>query len=148
MSEQKTSPSAPLAEPWGHAEIMAQVSDLVNRVYTERRAQEQRWGPQDKPMIRRNSDGSKETGRAYRQWESIMKYQCDRAFADGHGSMDLVLLEEVFEALAALVLLDDIEPLDVESHEIYEARRAAAVKELIQVAAVAVKMAGQLERNY
>jgi hypothetical protein len=150
MSEEirdRTIPSAPLSG-WTLDQIKKQAYELAMRVVQERFAQEERWGPQELPMLKNRSDGKNETGRPYRQWEAIFKFQCDRNRADDNRAMDVVLLEEVFEALAALVELADTLPLtDGRDRALREEAKKHAVIELIQVAAVAVKMAGIIERT-
>lgn len=150
MSEEVTRPGAGSSE-WTFDNVMAQTRAMVEKIYDERHRQEKRWGPQDRPMVDHGADGHKEVGRPYRQWESIMRYLCDQRFAAGHGSMDVVFLEEVFEAMAALVALEDAKPCDPDDlgqQATYIAAKEHAVTELIQAAAVAAKMAGQIERNY
>jgi hypothetical protein len=148
MEAKSPRPKSEPASGWTPDQIKKQAYELAMRVVQERFAQEERWGPQELPMLKRLSDGRNETGRPYRQWEAIFKFQCDRNRADDNRTMDVVLLEEVFEALAALVDLDDTLPLtDGRDRALREAAKKHAITELIQVAAVAVKMAGIIERT-
>lgn len=147
----RTIPSGDTPSKWTFDQIMEQARAMVEKTYDERYRQEKRWGPQNVPNLQKNSNGVHEIGRPYRQFEQIFKYQCDRNRADGHESMDTIWLEEVFEALAAIVELDNAMPLkeheDAEAREIYRGLKAHAVEELVQAAAVALKFAGKIERD-
>lgn len=146
MSDKERGPGAP--SKWSHDQIMEQARALAGRVIDERKAQEERWGPQNVPNLQKNSDGRHEIGRPYRQFEQIFKYQCDRNRADGHESMDTIWLEEIFEALAAVVELEDVRPVnDGHDRAMYETAKAHAVEELVQAAAVALKFAGKIARD-
>jgi hypothetical protein len=151
MSAPSPRPESGPASGWTLDQIKKQAYELAMRVVQERFAQEDRWGPQEVPNLKRLSDGRDETGRPYRQWESIFKYQCDRNRASGHEAMDVIWLEEVFESLAAVVELDDVKHLatseDLGEQATYVAAKEHVVMELVQAAAVALKWAGIIERT-
>lgn len=127
---------------WTEEEVGRQIRKFAFDVISERLAQEQRWGRQNIPDLQKGSDGVREIGLPYRSLEQIMKYQCDRARDLGRRSMDLVLLEEVFEALAKAV-----EVADAETAEERDDLRKKLIEELVQVAAVATKWAAMVERD-
>jgi len=145
MSETKKGPGSPLKtqeSDWPRDLLDAQIRNFSERVTKERFDQDEMWGAQNIPDLQPRSDGTHQVGRSYRMMETIMKYQCDRAAADGHRSMDLVLLEEVFEALAAVVAIgEERDPIA------REARMVHAIKELVQVAAVSTKWGAMIERD-
>lgn len=122
--------------------IEAQVKRLCERVAAERLRQEHLWGRQNIHDLQKNSDGVHEIGRPYHAMEQIMKYQCDRARDRGTRSMDLVLLEEVFEALSKAV-----ESADAMPGAVRDKINEELIEELIQTAAVCLKWAGIIERN-
>ena len=101
-------------------------SDPVNRqlilseVYAERDIQDEKFGLQDVPMG---------TGPAFQAESDMARRACDAAFAVGRGTYRDILTEEFWEAMAE----DD---------------PALLRKELIQVAAVAVKMIEVLDQNH
>lgn len=131
-----------MSHEWSKQEITIQTSDLCARVFDERLSQEKTWGRQNIHDLQKNSTGVHEIGRSYRSMAKIFKYQCDLARDEGRRSMDLVLLEEVFEALEKMVEISDAtNDLD------REALKGEAVAELVQVAAVALKWAGIIERG-
>lgn len=117
---------------------MSAHTDLVlSEVAAERARQVERWGPQ---MLQDNDgddNGTLLLGRPYAVWERTLKARCDLLRAEwkaGRGdprNMTVVLLEEVFEALAQAVAGDT------------ENLRA----ELIQVAALCVKWAEILDQR-
>jgi hypothetical protein len=73
---------------------------------------------------------------------SIMKYQCDRNRAEDRRSMDVVLLEEVFEALEKAV-----EAADATTGTGRKEALSDLVEELVQTAAVCLKWAAMVERD-
>lgn len=127
---------------WTTAEIYAQIRHYAQAVTEERFRQEKRWGHQNIPDLQKGSNGTHEVGRPYRTMEQIMKYQCDRARDLGRRSMDLVLLEEVFEALTKAV-----EVSDAATPEERDALREQLIEELVQAAAVCLKWAAMVERD-
>lgn len=153
MSDEKSQQERGRAAPsvWTHDQIMEQAALLAGRVVTERRDQEVRWGPQNVRSVQKNSTGAHEVGRPYAQFEQIFKYLCDRNRAVGEESMDTIWLEEVFEALAAVVELEAASAMAVDKSEevraVYGQLRDHAVEELIQAAAVALKFAGMIQRD-
>lgn len=119
---------------WGKDARLAVTSRVLHEVLRERDAQDRRWGQQDFPFHHEiDGDGTYLMGRPYTGLERMFKDACDsrRALAQGGGpdtrSNALVLLEEVFEALA-------------------ETDPAKAREEMVQVAAVAVKVIEAMDR--
>lgn len=142
MSDARVRPESPPSDSkWSQDDIDRQTEEFAAEVIAERIRQDERWGVQNIRDLQFGGNGRNEIGRSYRQLEQIMKYQCDRAAADNRRSMDLVFLEEVFEALAAVVNLAD-GPL-----ENREALKIKAGEELIQTAAVCLKWAAMIERD-
>lgn len=146
--ENSERPRAQAGSGWSLARIKTQAHELCMCTLAERFAQEERWGPQEAPMVRLESAGVLETGRTYDAWEGLFKYQNDRNGDDDR--MDVVLLEEVFEALAAAVVYERGKAnADLDSEqgraELAQAKESV-ISELVQVAAVALKMAGIVER--
>lgn len=100
------------------------IKSVIREVFWERAAQELIWGPQDHPVhTDAERDGVALTGRSYAWSEAHMKER----FASGPRTGAVILLEEVFEALAAPDL-------------------AATRDELVQVAAVAVMLVEGIDR--
>ena len=131
-----------MSHEWSDEELGMQIRDLAFRTISERLSQEKTWGRQNIHDLQKNSTGVHEIGRSYRSMAKIFKYQCDLARDEGRRSMDLVLLEEVFEALEKMVEISDA-PNDL----VREALKEQAVAELVQVAACAIKWAGIIERG-
>lgn len=128
-------------EEWSPFAIRDQIRKIASAVVEERYAQEDRWGPQSIPDVQPGSDGTAQVGQSYRTMAKAMKHQCDQAREEGRRSLDLVLLEEVFEALEVAVELQyaDGDDRDRLLQEL--------ITELIQVAAVAQKWVGIIERD-
>jgi len=108
---------------------------VLAEVREERTRQDQKWGVQHLPFhARYDGRGVALTGRSYAVWAAMYQAQCDRRHAAvdaggaDHRSNALVLLEEVFEALA------ETDPAKIRT-------------ELIQVAAVAVKSVEEIDRR-
>lgn len=98
--------------------------DMLGRVETEIQEQDETWGEQNHPLVGgRDLKPSKYEAQADR-WKRVND---DRVRLKTLG-WDGILLEEVFEALG-------------------EADPALQVKELVQVAAVAIQTAMSIERN-
>lgn len=133
---------APPDTAWAYGDVQEQIKRLCADVTAERHRQEAVWGRQNIRDLQPGSNGVRETGRPYRHWEQVLKYQCDRARDSGSRSMDLVLLEEVFEALAKAVELSETGDPEQRAK-----LGGEMVTELIQVAAVSVKWAGIIERG-
>jgi len=127
---------------WSAEEIRHQIAYFARKVSEERLAQEDRWGKQNVPDLQEGTNGVHIVGRPYRSMAQIMKYQCRKAHDEGHDSMDLILLEEVFEALEKAV-----EAADAPEGAIRDTVREELITELVQVAAVAVKWAAMVERD-
>lgn len=109
---------------------------VLAEVMAERVAQDYLWGVQDFPWHwRGDGRGVALTGRSYAAWAELYKAECDRRRrhvelgSNDSRSYALVLLEEVFEALA------QTDPAKVRA-------------ELVQVAAVAVKAIEALDRAH
>lgn len=99
---------------------------VLAEVRTERKAQDAAWGPQNHPLHDvSDPDGVALLGRSYAGLERI----CKERFRQGPRTGAVILLEEVFEALAAR------NPEDIR-------------EELVQVAAVAVMLVEAHDRKY
>lgn len=98
---------------------------VLSEIMDEREAQDDRWGVQDHPLHDvADPNGVSLLGRSYASLERI----CKERFRDHPPTGAVILLEEVFEALAAR------DPEDTR-------------EELVQVAAVAVMMIEALDRR-
>lgn len=128
-------------EEWSPFAIRDQIRKIASAVVEERYAQEDRWGPQNVFDLQPGSDGESEIGRSYRTMAKAMKHQCELAREEGRLSLDLILLEEVFEALEAAVCLAYADGED------RDRLRECLIAELIQVSAVAEKWAAITERD-
>jgi hypothetical protein len=104
---------------------------VLSEIAAERLSQDERWGVQRLADNDGTDDGTMLLGRSYATWARIFQLRCDRLrdeWKAGRGdsrNMTVVLLEEVFEALAEATATRP-DP-------------AALRAELVQVAAVAVK---------
>jgi hypothetical protein len=100
-------------------ENIERIVGISREIRAERKAQDAKWGP-----AREVANGSGEDatllGWTFTQLRGLMQAEVDRRAGSGDSTMALVLLEEVFEALA-------------------ESDDSALRVELIQVAAVAAK---------
>lgn len=92
---------------------------IVDELFAEREAQIAQWGDGMPPLG---------TDEQYESWRDAFRAYCQRRSAKGTVTMADVLLEEVFEALS------EVDP-------------AKARDELIQVAAVAIKMVEGIDRG-
>jgi len=101
---------------------MSVVDRLLQLVWAERLDQIARWGDQHHPIIRESRRFS------YMEKESLYKSIWEDQRVKREITWDVILLEEVYEALA-------------------ETETTKQIKELIQVAAVALAMAEDLTRE-
>lgn len=99
---------------------LTSTAQVLNEVYSERMAQDEKWGEQNHP----NGTGDP----YYVAWSERYRKTCDSAFNRGVGTWRDILLEEFYEALAE----EDPEKLR---------------NELIQVAAVSVAWVECIDRD-
>lgn len=137
-----TDPGPTSDRKWTAEEVRGQTPGLLDRVRKERERQEDLWGVQNIPDLQKGATGAHEVGRSYRQMASIMKYQCDRNRAEDRRSMDVVLLEEIFEALeVAVEITEASDPAEILK------LKEQMIEELVQSAAVCLKWAAMVERD-
>lgn len=109
-----------LEEEFRASAAVASAWPVVQEVLSERGAQGRKWGEQNPP------DG---TGGAYdANMADLWRKACQREFDEGRGTWKVILLEEVYEALA------EADPVDLRA-------------ELLQVAAVAVAWVEAIDRR-
>lgn len=127
--------------PGEDSPVGRQIWKIAYAVIAERFEQERRWGPQNVFDVQPGSDGTHQVGQSYRAMAKILKHQCDSARAAGSESLDLILLEEVFEALEIAVEIQHARDID------RDLLRQSLIEELVQVAAVAEKWVAITERD-
>lgn len=96
------------------------LAKIFGDILTERQRQDDKWGEQNHP------DGTGDEH--YKQMEEAYKFKVDSVAAVGEDTWDLILLEEIYEALAE----SDVTKLR---------------KELIESAAVIVAWVGAIDRR-
>lgn len=99
---------------------------VLDEVRTERAYQDGRWGEQNHPDG--TGPGVNLFGIGFDEWSRVLRVVVDRQAAEGRSNWSMILLEEVFEALAE----DD---------------PARLRRELVQVAAVAASWAEAIDRR-
>lgn len=107
------------------------LTGVLREVADERARQDAQWGPQNLKNLVDGDDGTYTLGRSYATLAAQLKVMGQTTGALGHRNLAWVLLEEVFEALEAAV----------NGNEDHFRR------ELVQVAAVAVKAVQIIDRG-
>ena len=105
------------------------MSNVLKEIKKERKRQDAKWGEQNHRMV--PPDMKEEQKALYIGLSDHLRETCDKAFAEGTGSWQDILAEEVAEAFAEAV----------------QGNKKAFREELVQVGAVVVAMIECVDRN-